>query len=94
MIDPRYLRFLADMRAQPGGGGAVGGPGASSSDPSHQNPTSPNSQNFDLARYQAERDAVSMARVSLNMERSRYSRRQTVEICFQWILESAEGLFE
>ena len=79
MIDVNVLRFMADMSA----GASLGGPDLGyvmmmrARAPKILFP--PKSKNFDLAKYEAERDAVSMAIVSRNMERARYGRKQTVE---------------
>ena len=79
MSDYRLRQFLKDMHATPGGGGPVGEAGDAVETSNTQNPISPKSKNFDLAKYQAERDAVSMAIVSRNMERNRHARRNVVE---------------
>jgi hypothetical protein len=48
-------------------------------EPNAQNSISPDSKNFDLAKYEAERNAVSMAIISNRMNAHRYGRVQKIE---------------
>jgi hypothetical protein len=71
-VDVCLLQFMADMKAQPsGGGGAVGDVGESigSQDPQFSNQSNP--KNFDSAKYEAERHAVSMKVISDRMTAAR-----------------------
>jgi hypothetical protein len=79
MVDYRLRWFLRDLHALPGGGGPDRGHGESIDTSDAQNSISSNPKNFDLDKYQAERDTAAMTIVAKNMYDRRYARRQKIE---------------